>query len=749
MSGEQGGHAGAHGAGGEPGAVRAERSAMDSLALAWTRARYRRRHDCRLEGAEALTAPGRVVACCAAISPDDVVILAAFLPDNCVIILPKERAGCPRARLAARIGRVEIVDLEDAGTLRRLVRLVQAGIRVVTFPEARESRTGGLGKVLGWPATVADMAEATIVPLRILGAECLPDSPVAGYLRRRAPLRLHAFPGRQLPLAAGLRGAARREALASALYDIMRDAAFDAWPVAPSLFHALLDAAERVGAGKTVLEDHDRAPISLKRLILGAFVLGEKLARLTEPGERVGVFLPNSVGGVVVFFALIAFGRVPAMLNFSAGATALKAAVETGPLRLVLSSRKFVEVGKLEPLIDAMASAAEIRWLDDIRAGVGLVDKLRGLFRARFARATAGRLAPDARAGDPAVVLFTSGSEGVPKGVVLSHANIQANVAQIHAVADFGPDNVVFNPLPIFHSFGLTAGTLMPLLVGMKVVMYPSPLHYKQIPGLIQDVGATILFATDTFLSGYARNSHVYDFRTIHSVVSGGEKVKPETRALWTDKHGVRLFEGYGATECAPVLTCNTPLYQKPGTVGRIFPRVEHRIEAVAGIERGGRLVVRGPNVMLGYLRHDRPGVLQPMLDPWYDTGDIVDVDADGFVTILGRAKRFAKLGGEMVSLVAVEAQVAQIWPDALHAVVSVPDARKGESLVLVTTEPNPDVRQLIAGGRARGIPELMLPRTIIRVDEIPLLGSGKTDYVSVQKIALAKSVQVSEEPMD
>lgn len=737
-------------AAGEHGAARAPKSGMDRAVRTWVRARYRRRHGCEFEGIDLLNEPAQAVVCCASMSVDDFVILAAFLPDNCVIIVPKERAATKAALLAARIGRVEVVDLDDAGSLRRLVRLVQSGVRVVTFPEARSSRTGGLDKILGWPATVADMAEAQIVPLRIDGAEYLPGSDIAGFARRRrVTLTLRAHQARALPLAAGLRGAARREALATALYDIMRDAAFDARPVAASLFQAVLDVADRVGGDKIVLEDHDRAPISLKRLILGAFVLGEKIARITDPGERVGVFLPNSVGGVVVFFALIAHGRVPAMLNFSAGATALKAAVETGPLRIVLSSRKFVEIGKLEPLIEAMASAAEIRWLDDIRGDIGLVDKLRGLFRAHFARATVARLTPEAKADDAGVVLFTSGSEGVPKGVVLSHANIQANAAQILAVADFGPDNVVFNPLPIFHSFGLTAGTLMPLLAGMKVVMYPSPLHYKQIPGLIHEVGATILFATDTFLSGYGRNSHVYDFRTIHSVVSGGEKVKPETRALWSDKHGVRIFEGYGATECAPVLSCNTPMHQKPGTVGRMFPRVEYRIEPVPGIERGGRLVVAGPNVMLGYLRHEHPGVLQRQHDRWYDTGDIVDMDSDGFVTILGRAKRFAKLGGEMVSLVAVESQVMQIWPDGAHAVVAVPDAKKGEALVLVTTEANPDVRQLLAGGRARGMPELMLPRTIIRVDEIPLLGSGKTDYVSVQKIALAKSVQVSDEPTD
>lgn len=674
----------------------------------------------------------------------DPAILAAVLPDDHVIALPKHLAGARFARQAAKLSRVVFIDLEDASTVRQLVRLIDQHKKLVVFPEGRPSKTGQLAKSYGWPAMIADLAGVPILPIRIDGSQYGPSGGLAGTYRprRRGPVRVTVLPARPIPVPTGLKGAAKRDAMGRALGDVMIEAAFDGHRLDRPLIDVLIDQAEVHGFDRLVLEDQERQPISYRRLLLGAFVLGDKLAALTEPGERVGLLLPNSNGCVVTFFGLHAFGRVPAMLNFSAGPAALKAAVETGPIRVVLTSRRFVEIGKFEASVEAIATRARVVYLEDVRGKIGTLDKIKGLVRSRRPRATVDQLTPGRKGLDPAVVLFTSGSEGVPKGVVLSHRAINANRLQIEAIADFSPAELIFNALPVFHSFGLTAALMMPLLGGMRVFLYPSPLHYKIIPDLVYDSGATILFGTDTFLSGFARNSHPYDFRALIAVVAGGEKVKPETKQLWTDKHGIRLMEGYGVTECAPVLACNTPNHSRAGSVGRLLPRVEACIDPVPGIDRGGRLYVRAPNVMLGYLKHANPGVLEPH-DPtdWYDTGDIVDIDVDGFVFILGRAKRFAKLGGEMVSLVAAEAQVAQAWPDDEHAIVAVPDAKKGEALVLITTRAEPDVKALLMAGRALGIPELMLPRTIIRVDAIPLLGSGKTDYVTIQKIALAREV--------
>ncbi|MBN8532301.1 MAG: AMP-binding protein, partial [Alphaproteobacteria bacterium] len=342
---------------------------------------------------------------------------------------------------------------------------------------------------------------------------------------------------------------------------------------------------------------------------------------------------------------------------------------------------------------------------------------------------------PQRSPDSPAVVLFTSGSEGVPKGVVLSHSNLLANIAQAAARVDFGPKDVIFNALPVFHSFGLTAGALLPILSGIKVFFYPSPLHYRIIPELVYDVNATMLFGTDTFLAGYAKYGHPYDFRSVRYVIAGAEKLKEGTRNLWFERFGIRVFEGYGVTETSPVLSVNTPIHFKSGTVGRLLPEVEAHLEEVPGIEEGGRLHVRGPNVMLGYLKVDQPGVLQPPQGGWHDTGDIVDIDAEGFVSIKGRAKRFAKIGGEMVSLAAVEEHLAKAFPEHAHAVVSVPDERKGEQLVLVTTHEgiSRDVAQEVL--QQAGLTELALPRRIHTITSMPLLGSGKTDYPAVQKL--------------
>jgi len=214
----------------------------------------------------------------------------------------------------------------------------------------------------------------------------------------------------------------------------------------------------------------------------------------------------------------------------------------------------------------------------------------------------------------------------------------------------------------------------------------PSPLHYRLVPELIYGVNATILFGTDTFLAGYARMASAYDFRSIRYVVAGAEPLKT-TRDIWSEKFGVRIFEGYGVTETAPVLALNTPMFNKFGTVGQLMPGVDYRLEPMAGIDHGGRLLVRGPNVMLGYLKADLPGIIQPPPDGWHDTGDIVVIDEEGFVTIKGRAKRFAKIGGEMVSLAAIEQLAAELWPKALSAAATDSDNRKGERVILLSEE--------------------------------------------------------------
>lgn len=504
-----------------------------------------------------------------------------------------------------------------------------------------------------------------------------------------------------------------------------------------TLFRALLQAVSRHGKARIALEDPERKPLSYGNLVLGALVLGRKLAGLTKAGEHVGMLLPNVQAMAVTLMGLSAYGRVPALLNFTAGVKNLRAAGELAELRTIVTSRRFVDQAKLDDELAVLGEGRRIVYLEDIRKEITSLDKAIGALSSLVPGFAHRRY--EAGPDDPAVVLFTSGTEGKPKGVVLSHANLVSNARQIFALAAgfLSERDIVMNPLPAFHSFGLTAGMLMPLLSGMKVVLYPSPLHYKQVPKLIGETGCTFLFATDTFLQGYARAADPDDLKSVRYVVAGAERVKPDTRRMW-EPYGTTILEGYGCTECSPVLACNTPVAMRDGSVGRLLPGIEARLEPVEGITEGGKLCVRGPNIMAGYLSTEAPGKVLPPHGGWHDTGDIVTLD-DGFVVIKGRAKRFAKLGGEMVSLAAVESMISGLWPDQNHVVVALPDARKGEQLVLVTEKPDAERGALQETAKAQGFPELWVPRAILVTNSIPVLGNGKIDYAATTELAASR----------
>ena len=516
-------------------------------------------------------------------------------------------------------------------------------------------------------------------------------------------------------------------------------AVFDASACRRTIFDALLDARSRNGGSTVILADPDGTKLTYDRLILGSLVLGRKLASLgaeeaAAKASPIALMLPNVAGLVVTLLGLNAFGRPTAMLNYTAGYRNIASAIRTGQIRHVVTSRRFVDKANLQSLIDDLALTevspgrkVEMVYLEDVRASLGWADKLRGALEAKLARTVhhRHRAGPDKMA----VLLFTSGTEGTPKGVALTNANIVSNACQIFAHADgvLSSTDHVLNPLPMFHSFGLTAGTLMPILNGMQVTLYPSPLHYREIPALVRNVKATLLFATDTFLAGYAKAASPGDFDSLRFVIAGAERVKDSTRALWS-KTSAQILEGYGATECSPVIAVNLPLASRTGSVGRALPGIELALSRVEGIADGGRLLVKGPNVMAGYIHATAPGVIVPPDAGWHDTGDIVTIE-DGFITIRGRAKRFAKIAGEMVSLAAVETLAATLWPESNHVVVALPDPRKGEQLILVTDRADAGRGDLLAYAQNQGFPELWVPRAMMVVGSIPVLGSGKTDY--------------------
>jgi acyl-[acyl-carrier-protein]-phospholipid O-acyltransferase/long-chain-fatty-acid--[acyl-carrier-protein] ligase len=514
---------------------------------------------------------------------------------------------------------------------------------------------------------------------------------------------------------------------------------FDPRQAETTLFDALVDASRQHGRRKAILEDQERKPLSYLDLLRAAFALGRKVAAFTAPGEAVGVMLPSSAAAVVTFFALHAFGRTPTMLNFTAGMRNLRAACDLAGIKHVLTSHRFVEQGKLHDQIDALETKAKVVYLEEVRATVNAADKLFAATAAAFPKRFRARTRP----GDPGVILFTSGSFGAPRGVVLTQANLVANALQVAAHIELDPQWVFFNPLPVFHCFGLTGGVLLPLINGLKTFQYPSPLHTKQIPPLVKDSKAAILLATDTFVNQYARAAEPGQLSGLEFIVCGAEKVREETHNLIAERFGpIPVLEGYGATEASPVIAVNKPTDNRRGTVGGLLPGLEARLDPVEGIPLGGRLYVRGPNIMAGYLAPG--GGLEPPADGWHDTGDVVAISDDRWVKILGRVKRFAKVGGEMVSLTAAEDLASAVWPDCRHAVVAVADPKKGERLVLVTDKRDAETAPLLTHAQAVGASELAVPKRIIRVPEIPVLGTGKTDYVALERIVDAELRRVA-----
>ena len=697
----------------------------------------------RVTGIEHFHAAGdRVLIVANHVSLLDGVLLYLFLPEAPTFAVNVDMARRWYFRPFLMFVRKYEVDTLSPVAIKSLTRLVQDGHKALIFPEGRITTTSTLMKIYEGPGMIADKADAAVLPIALEGPQYARLSYLKGQIRQRwfPRVTIKILPPRKLELPDGAQGSVRRAAGAAALAAIMREVSYENAFVAESLFCALIRASRNHGRRRKILEDSTGARLSYHQMILRSFVLGSLIARMTDKNDRVGIMLPSTAAAVVSLFACQARGRVAAMLNFTAGPRGLTTAIETAAIKLVFTSRAFIEAGDLHEEAAALDAASRLVYLEDLRSQIGLVAKLGGLIASRLPTLAHRVLSPRGSPHDPAVILFTSGSEGIPKGVVLSHVNLISNYAQVSMLIDLTREDVVLNILPVFHAFGLLGGLLLPLFKGTKTFQYPSPLHYRIIPELCYELGVTCLFGTTTFLRGYGRHAHPYDFYKLRFVIAGAEKLTDETRDMWLDKFGIRIFEGYGATETSPVIAVNYPLGHRRGSVGQLLTKMDHYLEPVEGIAAGGELVVRGPNVMLGYLFHGSDGeVIPPWTERegagWYTTGDIVSVDAAGYVTIQGRAKRFAKIGGEMVSLAAVEELALALWPDAQHAAIAIPDARKGEQIILFTDVADIGRADLIAAARDAAASELMIPKQVVYREEIPQLGSGKVDYVTLKDL--------------
>ena len=662
----------------------------------------------------------------------DGALLAVSLPGPLTVVVTPAALRHPLIRLCGSFAR--FVALESGAPLevKRLIRQVQNGETVAIFPQGRVSTTGALMKVYDSAAVIAAHSDALIVPVHIGGSLYSHLSAVDAHHPKRwwPRIVLTIQPAVKIPQPNHVHARGRRRQLADEMLNIMQRMMFDARP-RRTLYEAFVNAAQLYGRKTVIIEDARAQPETYGALLKTVVAFARIVTHMSREGETLGVMLPNLSVTVALVIGLTAQRRVAAMLNYSAGPHAMHAACVAAGIKTVITSRRFIEVARLGAAVSALRGI-ELVYLEDLRGRLKPADKLwilRALFSPRSVMPAQDRKAT-------AIVLFTSGSETRSKGVAISHDAMLSNMAQMRAVIDFGPADKFLNALPMYHTYGLVACTLMPLISGTPLFLYTTPLHYKAIPELAYTRDCTYIFGTSTFLGHYGRQAHPYDFYRVRVVISGGEKLNPDVEALWLHKFGLRIMEGYGATECGPTLSLNTPLHYRHDTVGRLLPGIESRIVPVAGITRGGALHVRSAHLMAGYYFYEEPGVLQPPRSEvgagWYNTGDVVDIDEDGYVTILGRVKRFAKIAGEMVSLELVERIAYAASSEHKHAGTVEQLSGSGESTVLFTTDAHLDRMTLVKAAREIGAQDLAVARRIVKVASLPLLGSGKTDYVTL-----------------
>ncbi len=651
-------------------------------------------------------------------------------------------------------------------SLQHARREIEAGHVVCIFAEGSISRTGNLLKFRRGFERIVSGLDCPIVPVCLDGVWGSIFSFEGGRFLFKWPKRLR-YPvtvlfGKPLP------SSATAFEVRQAVQDLSTEASLFRKARQKPLAVSFLATARRLW-GRPFVADSQRRKLTFGKALVGTILLKDALFGKDPPDgrepEKVGILLPPSVGGVLANLATLFAGKVPVNLNYTASREAFAHALSAAGIRRVVTADAFLEkLGADLPL-----TGVALVHLDRMDRTVPKLQAARAwLFCRLLPERLAARFFIDGDLADvdrTATILFSSGSTGTPKGVVLSHYNVLSNLESLRQVFSVTGEDCVLGVLPFFHSFGFTGTLCMPAVAGLSAAYHANPLDAKTIGRLAREHEATILVATPTFLSAYERRIPPEDFRHLRRVVVGAEKLAEPVRKAFTDKYGVEPLEGYGATECAPIVSVNVPdveengqrkkqVGNKPGSIGQPLPGISVRIvdpEARTPLPPGteGLLLVKGPNVMQGYL-NDADRTAEALVDGWYVTGDIARLDEDGFLTITDRLSRFAKIAGEMVPLGKVEEAILDVLDRPAEepaepagpalCVTSVPDERKGERIVVLYRKGALDPKAVLERLAAASLPNLWMPRgdAFKEVDAIPLLGTGKIDLRKARELAKA-----------
>ncbi len=505
------------------------------------------------------------------------------------------------------------------------------------------------------------------------------------------------------------------------------------------LHHKFIVSAKRF-SGKTAIIDRTTGrDVSYKKALIAALILADKF-KAYEPGE-LGIMIPTSAGAALSILGALISGRTPVMINYSTGAAenAEFAQNKCGFQTIITSKALLEKIGCRQ--VDGMVM------IEEIMDSISTADKLKAAAKAVLPAPLLTKLFSEAGTeNDNAVILFTSGSEKEPKTVQLTHANISANAAGLIDAYGLRSDDIFLANLPYFHVFGQTANIWVPLIAGMTIVTYANPLDYKVIPKIVKEEKVTLMVGTPTFFRGYVHKSQPGDFETVRIALVGADKCPDTLREAWLEKHGFPLVEAYGTTETSPAITVNTPEDNRPGSVGRPIPGMDVRIENLdtgepCAVGETGKVLTKGASVMKGYLNDVEETSLR-IKGGWYDTGDMGYFDADGYLWLAGRLKRFVKIGGEMVSLVRVEDELERVLPAGVDCcVVGLPDPVKGARIVAAVTGPIDEKATLKT--LSHNLPNIALPQRFVIMDELPMMGSGKIDFRAVTETVASLGARV------